>query len=305
MGVLNDANDLANIAADEKSLRRFVKSALDFALKYNLNGLNLYWRNLNWNIYGNLSSTKENILTLVKELSKNFKANNLLLTSAFADSTEDIYDYLAMSQYLDLIHLNKLQKIDDIIKLGVPSTKLIFEFNTKALSDRVGQFTIRDLGSFMDSFKVFLKYSEICDLLSNNKVISKMYDPNTEEMVANYIDSTTQEIHTIRYESTRTLADKTRRAMRLNLAGVSINSIDADDSEGKCKIEKDTFADFRSNSNVTLNIPIRRDATFPLLRSINQAIGLALNEMSETQKPSDNEVSSSWDRLLANFIDSL
>ncbi|XP_055305014.1 probable chitinase 2 [Sitodiplosis mosellana] len=315
LGILNDANDLANIASDQISLQKFIKSALDFVLNNNLDGLNLYWNYLDWNIYDK-SSAKANILTLVMELSNRFKHRQLLLTSAFAEHTtetfEEIYDYVEMSKYLDFMHFNKLQKVDAIIKLGVPPSKIIIEFNTKTLSDRVAQFMLTDLYSFMNSFKVFLKYNEICDLLSTNEVISKVYDANTEQMVAHYVDGKSNKMHSISYESTYTLANKTRRAMRHNLGGVSVNNIDADDSKGRCKIETDTFDDFVTNSNVTLNIPIRRDPTFPLLRTINEAIVLALDEMGQPPKPIDNKISSrkqsnnvpTWDTLLANFIDS-
>lgn len=293
------------------NLHNFVKSALDFVLKNNLDGLNLYWKNINWNIYNNLSA-KANILLLVKELSKSFRSNNLLLTSAFAEPTvdyEEIYDYVGLSQYLDFMHFNKQKQVDDIIKLGVSPSKIIMEFNTKTLSDRLGQFKLMNLDSFMDSLKVFLKYNEICDLLSNNKIISKVYDPNIEQMVASYIDAA-NEMHTIQFESTRTLANKTRRAIKRNLGGVSITSIDADDSKGKCKIEHDTFDDFKINSMFEVNIPMRRDATFPLLRTINQAIVLTLEEMEQisTRSKVVNSNKSStitWDTILANLIDSL
>lgn len=310
MGILNDANDLANIASDQSSLHNFIKSALDFVLKNNLDGLNLYWKNINWNIYNNLSA-KENILLLVKELSKSFRSNNLLLMSAFAEPTVDyekIYDYVKLSQYLDFMHFNKLKQIDDIIKLGVSPSKIIMEFNTKTLSDRLGQFTLTDLNSFMDSLKVFLKYNEICDLLSNNKVIYKVYDPNVEQIVARYID-TANEMHTIQFESTRTLANKTRHAIKRNLGGVSITSIDADDSKGRCKIEQDTFDDFKLNSKVDVNIPIRRDVTFPLLRTINQAIVLTLEEIGQipirSKAANKSSTMITWDTILANLIDSL
>lgn len=316
MGILNDANDLANIASDQINLQRFVKSALDFILTNKLDGLNLYWNYLDWNIYDK-AFAKANILTLVKELSNRFKSHRLLLTSAFAEQStetfEEIYDYVEMSKYLDFMHFYTLQKIDAIIKLGVSSSKIIVEFNTKTISDRVAQFTLTNLNSIMNSFKVFLKYDEICDLLSHNEVVSKMYDSNTEQMVAQYIDAESNKMHSISFESTYTLANKTRRAMKRNLGGVSVSNIDADDSKGICKIENDTFYDFITNSNVTLNIPIRRNSTFPLLRTINQAIALTLEEMGEPSKSNHNKLASkkpknspqTWDTILANFIDSL
>lgn len=308
MGILNDVNDLAHIGSNQTNLQKFVKSALDFVLKNNLSGLNLYWKTVNWNIYDNLSA-KADILMLAKELYRSFKPNNLLLTSSFTETYTEIYDFVALSPYFDFMQFDKLQKVDEIIKLGVPSKKIIIELNNNIWSDRVGKFTLSDFNSFLNSFKVYLTYREMCDLLSNNKIISKEYDMNAEEMVARYIDTESKEVYSIRYKNTRILANTTRRAMRRNLGGVCITSIVADDAEGRCNIEMDTFDDFKTNSNATLNIPIRRDATFPILRTINQAIELSLDEMHVPRTLNNNYMNSGnqsntmtgWDSFFTNL----
>lgn len=67
-------------------------------------------------------------------------------------------------------------------------------------------------------------------------------------------------------------------------------SIDTDDFLGDCDIDDDTFADFKPLPGVTLNIPKRFHAKFPLLKTINEATVVALDEIAqEAQLPTDKD----------------
>lgn len=76
-------------------------------------------------------------------------------------------------------------------------------------------------------------------------------------------------------------------------------SIDTDDFLGDCDIENDTFSDFKPIAGVKLNIPKRYNANYPLLRTINEATVLALDEIAqEAQLPNrdkDNEINHGTD----------
>lgn len=63
----------------------------------------------------------------------------------------------------------------------------------------------------------------------------------------------------------------------------NFRSIDTDDFNGECddSINFDTFSDFRSKPKVKLNIPKRTGKNYPLLRTLNEAIEITLDEMTQ------------------------
>lgn len=73
-------------------------------------------------------------------------------------------------------------------------------------------------------------------------------------------------------------------------------SIDTDDFHGDCdeKLNADRFADFRTEPKVKLNFPKQVSKKFPLLRTLNDAITLSLDEIAQEQNDNapdkDNEI---------------
>lgn len=71
-------------------------------------------------------------------------------------------------------------------------------------------------------------------------------------------------------------------------------SVDTDDFLGECDIDNETFVDFKPMAGVNLTIPKRYNANYPLLRTINEAIVLALDEISQEarlpHKDKENEI---------------
>ena len=55
-------------------------------------------------------------------------------------------------------------------------------------------------------------------------------------------------------------------------------TLNVDDYLGKCGMDDDTFQDFQTITNDKENVPSKHNTTFPLLRTINDAIDKALNE---------------------------
>lgn len=83
-------------------------------------------------------------------------------------------------------------------------------------------------------------------------------------------------------DSSRSLANKVRFAMKQGLAGVAVHdNIGYDDVLGECETEDDTFKDFIPIEGVNLKFPKRNQSTFPLLRTINAAIKVTLDEISQ------------------------
>lgn len=75
-------------------------------------------------------------------------------------------------------------------------------------------------------------------------------------------------------ESSRSIANKVRYAVVTGLAGVAPIYISFDEFYGLCNIDKDTFIDFETDLSLSFTeiMTKRKDRTFPLLHTINEAI---------------------------------
>lgn len=269
---------------------------------------------------------RENFVALAKELKESFKPHNLLLTSAIGASKSVIdqaYDIQQLSKYLDYLHimcydyggawdkritanaplkgngpLNIEFTIDYLIKLGAPPSKIILGiplYGRTFVTNRAGNFEdpSNDIG-FPGSYtreNGFMGYNEICEVLSNRSSgFVKSWDPATEQGVAKYVDEEKGETKVVVFDSTRSVANKMRFAMKRSLGGAMVWSIDTDDFLGNCEIDTDTFADFKPLGDLTLRIPNRFNRNYPLLRTINEAIVITLDEIDADNEIKDNEI---------------
>lgn len=66
-------------------------------------------------------------------------------------------------------------------------------------------------------------------------------------------------------------------------------SIDTDDFLGDCDIDDDTFVDYKPAAGITLNVPKRFNANYPLLRTINEAVVLSLDEIAQEAELSNRD----------------
>lgn len=59
-----------------------------------------------------------------------------------------------------------------------------------------------------------------------------------------------------------------------------------------CIKEEDAFVDFKNSPGITLTIPRRRENNYPLLRTLNEAVIVSLDELQQEKDidPSNNEV---------------
>lgn len=71
-------------------------------------------------------------------------------------------------------------------------------------------------------------------------------------------------------------------------------SVDTDDFLGNCKTDLNTFSDFKPAAGITLTIPKRYNNNYPLLRTINEAIVISLDEIALEaeikEKEKENEI---------------
>lgn len=156
-------------------------------------------------------------------------------------------------------------------RLGDPSDDVGFQ----------GQYT-RENG--------FMGYNEICETISKPDASwNSSWDGHKAQAIASYRDVNTSKV--VVFDSPRSIANKMRFAMKLNLAGAMIWSVDTDDFRGDCEFPTDTYEDFRDNPNIKLNIPNRKYKNYALLNTVNDAIVLSLEEL-KGQETYDNEVTS-------------
>lgn len=171
--------------------------------------------------------------------------------------------------------------------LGLPfygrTFKTVSQGNVDDASDGVGfrgPFTRED---------GFLGYNEICSILSNKTSgWSTTWDGATSQVVARSERNVfTQDVSVVTFDSSRSIANKVKFAMKKRLAGVMVWSVDTDDFLGKCEPDEDTYTDFR----LVKTAPRRVNQNYPLLRTINEATSLALEELAadEVVVPDDSE----------------
>lgn len=194
--------------------------------------------------------------------------------------------------------------IDHLIKLGASPAKIVMGlpfYGRTFITNLDGNF--EDPSSEVGFTGIytrengFMGYNEICDLLTNKSSgWIRSWDNSTTQGVARFKDPSKQETRVAVYDSSRSIANKVRYAMRNNLAGAMVWSIDTDDFHGDCASDEDTFVDViaEAGKDITLTIPKRVNTNYPLLRTINEGIIVALEEInaetSDSDKDRDNEI---------------
>ncbi|KAJ6643690.1 putative chitinase 2 [Pseudolycoriella hygida] len=312
------------MAADPSRRKRFVKSASNFVRKFNFDGLDLDWEYPTQR--DGAPEDKENFVQLVKELRDELKPHNLLLTSAIGASIkviDEAYNVRELSKYLDFLHimcydyggswdkkitanaplhsdneLNVEATIKHLIKLGASPSKIVMGipfYGRTFITDLEGNYGDASTDeAFQGPFtreNGFLGYNEICALLSNRTAKwTSSWDSETSQGIARHRDEVSGETRVVVYDTTRTIAKKMRFAMQHNLAGVMSWSIDTDDFLGDCNVEEETFNDFGNTAGVKLTFPKRVNSNYPLLRTINEGIIIALDEIDQENAIRESEV---------------
>ncbi|XP_037930954.1 probable chitinase 2 [Teleopsis dalmanni] len=322
------------LVADAMQRGRFVKQVTSFIRKYNFDGLDLDWEYPTQR--GGNPSDRENFVKLTKELREEFDQYNLLLTSAIGAAKNVIdqaYDVRQLSRYLDFLHimcydyhgswdkkigynaplkssssdvLSVQFTIDYLLKLGAPSHKIVvglpfygrtfktpFSGNINDDSEGVGfqgPYTRED---------GFLGYNEICNILSNKTSgwVTE-FDVETSQMLGrSERDVFNGLVRVVTFDNSRSIANKVKFAMGKDLAGLMVWSVDTDDFIGDCLPEEDIYMDYEFvNKGSPLTVPTRLNTNYPLLRTINEAIILSIEEIKYKEQNAviphiiDNEI---------------
>lgn len=216
-------------------------------------------------------------MIILKEFQRRFKVKNLLITLTFetnAEIMDDQFEKNDLFKYIDYIQISDMKIISRLIKSGVLLEKVIFHIFLQGYE----RLSNDKISFYVENIK---DYNEICQTLSKD-VWKRSYDGSNCIAEKNYENQHLNWI--IKYDCSRLIANKIRQAMKQNLAGILISYLSSDNFAGKCRIESDTFDDFNSDAGVTLQLPIRNVTTFSALHTINEAIGVTLDEINQMNK---------------------
>ncbi|CAH2239669.1 jg12445 [Pararge aegeria aegeria] len=299
VGGWNEGSAKYSLMAGNPTLRKnFVKTALEMVQKYNFDGLDIDWEYPNRydSVYG--PADVDNFSQLLKELREEFDKNGLLLTAAVSSIKKvasQSYDIPVISQYLDFINvmaydmyvatdpetghnapLHKSEDDDDIpiedlntvdgvleywLSQGCPPEKLVLgvplyghtfkltnanENGVRAPSSGPG------IAGPYTATKGLIGYNELCQKFKA-ETWNLLYDDSAKVPYA------VQGENWISFDDADSIADKVQYALQNNVTGVMAWSIETDDFRGICQ-----------------------DEDYPLLRSINKALGRSVEAPNTT-----------------------
>lgn len=242
----------------------------------------------------------QNVVSFLTALKSKFVQSNLLLTVSIAISERfdfNRYNLKALSESVDFVIFaqntkpsgNRLSldnakssissieyKIDSLIESGVSAGKIVMGLDLLGFG-----FTGTSKDNDEDgTFDRMYRYNEVCGLqLSDPRRWRESYADTSLSVLKNSIDN-----RAIIIESSRSIANKVRLAVKLGLAGVAPTSIAFDEFYGLRSIDSDMFKDFELSDGVNLDFPHRSVRSFPLLNTINEVTRLTLDELKEESK---------------------
>ncbi|XP_033336669.2 putative chitinase 2 [Megalopta genalis] len=310
----------SDLASSPERRGKFISSVVQFLKRYNFNGFDLDWEFPADPARGGIPEDKENFVLLVKELKEAFRGPGYILTAAINSNTILIdagYDIPEMSKYLDHIYvmaydyhgvwdtivlpnapLTSQKNVDvettikHLLAKGAPPSKLILGVpmygRTFILTFMPGSPSESPMNKPCENvgFKGpytrqdgYMGYNEICEEIMNN--------PNDWSVGWDQSSNTPYAVkgkQVIVYDDPTSIKNKSEFAMKMDLGGIMVWSIDTDDFQGKCRRWKEH--------------PKPTNPTFPMM----QAIHMALTNGSDTNNTDHtNDDTSSCDRCVLNF----
>lgn len=241
------------------------------------------------------------ICKFTAKLSESYKKSNLTLTltveitNAFDSNKFDLFKLSESFDYLNIVQLygNLGEKISfaeasktrelaniqlnlkNITGSGILPNKTTFGVLLTGL-----HLTPKAPGSKRLQFSGYESYNRICMRYTDKKTADQWVRSQDDSGLALLKNKKT--VESFYYESTRTVANLVRFAVKEGLAGVITNEITEDDYAGACTDDTDTFEDFKVKDGIKLDIPTRNETDFPILRAINDAIVVTFDEIEKS-----------------------
>ncbi|XP_068622318.1 probable chitinase 2 [Battus philenor] len=283
------------MAETPENRAKFINSVLVFLNLYKFDGLDLDWEYPAKR--DGRPIDKANFVSLVKELKEAFEPKGYLLTAAFGagkETMEAAYDMHKLSRYLDYIHMMcydyhgtwdgvvganaplRGTSEDDVLSveysikyflangvspykmvLGIPLYGRTFILKEDVQDIEFGRTAVEQTG-FKGPFTKeagFMGYNEICMETTNKS--SKWTHFWHDQSATPYLRDGKR---IISYDNPRSIAVKVRTAIKYNLGGLMVWSIDTDDFRGLCDKEEpsETYHDFLQHYNHIVEDPIMR-----------------------------------------------
>ncbi|XP_055305054.1 uncharacterized protein LOC129569877 isoform X2 [Sitodiplosis mosellana] len=297
MGVRRSLTKYSEIVKNPSQLRRILQNSRDIILKHKMNGMNLQLDDIA--LSTNRLYLFDKFVQFVAALKTSFEESNLLLTATInipETFNHAKYDFEKLSESLEFMNVvhqytrpTVTYKIDDATKsLEISNDKAKLErmLGTGVASEKVvlgvhftgPAFALTAYGKEYDAeFQNIHGYGSICKAQSTQPERWERSYTNTRVPI---LRKTGNVNLVIAIENSRSIANKVRLAIKYGLGGIAPNSIVYDDFDGKCDVY-DTFDDFIPKEGILLDIPQRTGNSIPLLRTINEAISLTLDELKQ------------------------
>lgn len=247
----------------------------------------------------------DHFVQLVSGVNAKLKEKNRWLTSTYiVENDLEEYNFAELSKYYDhityiygypIIHTVKdalkvrnishiEEQIESLTAMDIPPAKIII-----GLPFESPQF-LTTLINGESNFEGPINYNAMCRVWSSETKYKwlRTFNEETGLAIAQSQKFHTGNVYSIVYDSSRSIANKIRYAMKKGLGGVTTGLLHADDFHGHCELDADTYLDFKPIDGVILNIPQRNSSMFALVRTISEAIEVTLDEVAQEIKLRSN-----------------
>ncbi|XP_035213611.1 chitinase-3-like protein 1 [Stegodyphus dumicola] len=295
----------SQMARNANSRGVFIKSCVEFLLKYGFDGLDLDWE------YpanrGGAPEDKQNFAALLKEMKEAFRSHGLLLSAAVSagqSTIDSAYDISALGKYLDMINLmaydfhggwdtvtghnaplyprpeqsenNKKLNVDYAVKYwlrkGAPAEKLILGMPLYGRSFALQNSQKNGLDAPVTGKGMAGEYTKEPGMLGYNEICKMLRNEKDWKIV---VEKYTKAPYAVKdrqwigYDDIESISHKVDYLLQMKLGGGMIWSIETDDFRGNCH-------GFR----------------YPLLRAINERLnGRSVPHHREKDLEKDNSIS--------------